>query len=93
MLAACEARTQLTPHLCFLQEQIELPEVPSEPLPNINPGTIAFCVWPCWSKECTQVQCPAYHAMPTGISHSTVGKCACACARGNRERVPSSGLA
>lgn len=31
--------------LCLLQEQIELPEVPSEPLPEKKPGTPRYPLW------------------------------------------------
>lgn len=32
----------------FLQEQMELPEVPSEPLPEKTPGTFALCALQLW---------------------------------------------
>ncbi|KAK2496544.1 hypothetical protein MC885_000491 [Smutsia gigantea] len=46
------------------QEQIELPEVPSEPLPEKKPGTLTSCPWEAASSSTKQTPGPWGPALP-----------------------------
>ena len=74
------------PSFCLLQEPIELPDVPSEPLPEKNPGTPRSVLWETASSRTKQTP------WPQGPAHTLAQWVSCWPARGEGRGAPSPTL-